>query len=78
MSNESAFPRPKITGPYGEDLKVYEGLTKREYFAGLAMQGFLANSFCDTVRPLSFATREEIASLSVSQADALLKELTNE
>ena len=33
--NESAFPIP------GQRM---EGLTKREYFAGLALQGILANS----------------------------------
>lgn len=47
------------------------GLTKREYFAGLAMQGLLAN------QRLS-ATEQEVASASVILADELLKQLENE
>jgi hypothetical protein len=47
----------------------YEGLTKREYFAGLAMQGWCA---ADRARVWSFS---EMASLSVAQADALLAAL---
>lgn len=42
-----------------------KGLTKREYFAGLAMQG-MANSDL---------TYEDIAHDAVKMADALLKEL---
>lgn len=49
------------------------GLTKREYFAGLAMQGMLANSFSNgAIQPLSEATRHEIARLAMDQADALI------
>jgi hypothetical protein len=42
-----------------------KGLTKREYFAGLAMQGLAASD----------STYENIAHDSVKMADALLKEL---
>lgn len=45
------------------------GLTKREYFAGLAMQGLCA------ARPN--ADYDEIADLAVCHADALLAELEN-
>ena len=48
---------------------VAHGLTKREYFAGLAMQGVLASD-ADQHR-----VAEEIAGIAVSQADALLAEL---
>jgi len=47
------------------------GLTKREHFAGLAMQGILANSnpqLCD-------ASFSEIAIEAVKMSDLLLKEL---
>jgi hypothetical protein len=44
------------------------GLTKREYFAGLAMQGVLASDALHLVG-------KEIAGIAVSQADALLAEL---
>ena len=54
----------------------YKGLTKREYFAGLAMQGILndpqpiSNSINDNVR----LTAEH----SVKYADALLEELSKQ
>jgi len=41
------------------------GLTKREYFAGLAMQGILSNH----------GVHSDIAKWAVEQADSLLKEL---
>ena len=47
---------------------VQHGLTKREYFAGLAMNGYLSCIDVD-------ATMEEVARYSVKQADLLLKEL---
>jgi len=59
------------------DGSTLNSLTKREYFAGLAMQGFLANSFDNgNAKPLSLAGYEDIAALSVGQADALLNELS--
>ncbi len=49
----------------------FNGLTKREYFAGLAMQGLLANSNIDLV----CASEEIKAKWSIKQADELLKQL---
>ena len=49
-----------------------EGLTKREYFAGLAMQGMIANT--DTY----VQDKSVIAKLSIEHADELLKQLENE
>jgi len=46
----------------------YKGLTKREYFAGLAMQGLLASGI---TRP----TPSMFAEKSVELSDALLYEL---
>lgn len=55
------------------------GLTKREYFAAMAMQGMLANSYSDGVtQPLSSANNIQIAEMAVSQADALIAELNKE
>lgn len=54
------------------------GLTKREHFACLAMQGMLANSYTQDMivqNPLSTATFEELAKMSVLQADALIEAL---
>ena len=48
----------------------HEGLTKREYFAGMAMQGFIACQE-DGFR----AHPETIAMIAVQCADALLAEL---
>ena len=44
------------------------GLNKREYFAGLAMQGMLAN-------PETYGDIEMFMQVAVKNADALLKEL---
>ena len=47
------------------------GLTKREYFAGLAMQGMLANSSLNNLK------EETVAEISVLCADKLLENLEN-
>lgn len=60
--NEYAFPR---------DHNSQYGLTIRQYFAGLAMQGLCALYVPDC--PLM--KEEEIASYAVQQADALIAEL---
>ena len=51
-----------------------EGLSKREYFAGLAMQGMLANSYPDT---MGF-NEEQIAKIAINYTDELLKQLQND
>ena len=67
-SHGNAYP---IIDSSGEVLA--NGLTKREYFAALAMQGFASNS------SLSWALDEdpqvEIGKLAVAQADALISAL---
>ena len=66
MSNANlpAFPLTEETA----GIDYYKGLTKREYFAGLAMQGNLANT-------KNWASREAIARESVKDADALIAAL---
>jgi hypothetical protein len=54
-----------------QDKSGLRGLTKREYFAGLAMQGFCA---CPNLE----ISREDLAIESVRQADELLKQLQND
>ncbi len=49
---------------------LQEGLTKREYFAGLAMQSYV-NNYYGTEKN----TMEDMAQRSVKMADALLAEL---
>ena len=54
------------------------GLTKREYFAGLAMQGLLANNSLDAELTISKKMAHTIAKDAISVADELLKQLDNE
>ncbi len=55
------------------------GLTKREHFAAMAMQGFLANSWqakeLDETGDTSGEQMSVVAATSVTIADALLAEL---
>lgn len=52
----------------------HNGLSKREWFAGLAMQGLLANSYqSNGTQSLSEVNICEIAQLAVDQVDALIK-----
>ena len=64
--NEPAFARPESEFTYGST-----GLTKREWFAGMAMVGNVANSD-PQMRPSS---HQDVARWSVELADALLAEL---
>lgn len=62
--NENAFPVTDGT------RTVEPGLTKREYFAALALQGMLANQTRGTTTDPSF-----FASEAVKASDALITEL---
>lgn len=65
-ANEPAFP----VDVHNRTLTTVYGLTKREYFAGLAMQGLLGNSM------LRMDTKPAVlAEESARFADALLAEL---
>lgn len=50
---------------------------QREYFAGLAMQGLLANGMTsqEGVKPPYLMSFKELAELSIGYADELLKQL---
>lgn len=70
----SATPIPKRDW-HPEDVKLYEeyvngGLTKREWFAGMAMQGILTN-------PVGTG-KNTVQELSLIYADALIAELSKE
>lgn len=71
MRNAEQPAFPKVT-PDGDQLQ--NGLTKREYFAGLAMQGLLASYAGIHTIP----NPEILAKKSVQFADALLTELINQ
>jgi hypothetical protein len=70
--NRPAMPvnfNPNIHGNNGTVWPVdYYGLTKREYFAALAMQGLISNA-------KDYHTFSNLASDAVACADALLAEL---
>lgn len=58
------FGHPMASQVMSEAIEVEtHGLTKREYFAAMAMQGLLSN---DSLQP------DHLAKLSVAQADALI------
>ena len=61
---DSAYPSP--------DNSQYCGLTKREIFAGMAMQGLLSN--WEALARMGFRAFE-VEMFAVARADALLKEL---
>ena len=71
-----AFPLPNEAAPF-EGHSAIDGLTKREYFAAMAMQGIVANERAtesnEDGEHESIAAA--IASNAVFMADALLAEL---
>lgn len=70
-ANYPAFP---IVNP--ETGTLYDGLTKREYFAGLAMQG-LISSFTEKASIGMWGSEmEQTTECAVRYADALLLELS--
>lgn len=67
-ANEPAFPRTAADPEWGNGTESFEGLTKREYFAGVAMQAALAYGGEDR--------HQKTAADCVQFADALLAELS--
>jgi hypothetical protein len=68
--NDAAFSKAAFYHPDGGIDGPQLGLTKREYFAAMALQGLLANSFRS---PTSYI--ESNAEYAVNYADALIAEL---
>ncbi len=66
---------PEISSAIGVSTQIAKGLSKREYFAGLALQGIIAS-------PRNLALRKDetsdacIVRLSIAYSDALIKELS--
>lgn len=61
-------PMGNVNAPY-----VVGGLTKREWFAGLALQGVLSEN-----NVLEMYSLEELSSTAVQTADALITELNKD
>jgi hypothetical protein len=73
---DCAYP-VSVVGPDGR-LKVGAGLTKREWFAGMAMQGILASPTpwtADFEASTPMTSWQDVASGSVQMADALIAAL---
>lgn len=69
VGSEPAFPTHEVWEEDKSDIKwISGGLTKREYFAAMAMQGMLANMGIPNIR-------EKLTKAIVDCADALIKEL---
>lgn len=72
MNNQPAFPTDIYFGEYRTDQ--HPGLTKREYFAAMALQGLLANP--DTHDPQTALMNEEFLAMSAIRiANALITAL---
>jgi len=75
MLKNSDMPAMPIEPQYSYENVPYTGLTKREHFAGLAMQGLLLNLENEPIGDDHF---KGVSTISVSFADALLKALEND
>mgnify|MGYP003596640768 CR=1 FL=1 len=75
-SEKSAFPFISFDNN-GQTSEIEIGLTKREHFAGLAMQGLLTIFQDNEINPIvpNESNVNYMAELSVKAADALLKQL---
>ena len=68
ISNGDAPAMPLVDGGFGRyEPEVFCGLTKREKFAAMAMQGFMASG--------KISKPDELISAAVNAADKLLAEL---
>ena len=83
FGSDPAFPfkgNPKDVSFPLQDIPIYKGLSKREYFAGEAMKGFLSNSvYIASIADATPGSPEKAAKIislhSLIHADALLAEL---
>lgn len=74
MKDEPAFPTDTYRDRKGIIKRVSGGLTKREMFAAMAMQGMLPHYFDSAIQN----NEHTLARYSTNIADALIKELERE
>ena len=78
MSNPNdhvpAYPFPHFARPDGHVDYGFSGLTKRELFAAMAMQGLLSN-YAACCEAAFQDQRGDFESFAIARADALLAEL---
>ena len=72
--NDPAFPIPHFARPDGHVDYGFSGLTKRELFAAMAMQGLLSN-YAACCEAAFQDQRGDFESFAIARADALLAEL---
>lgn len=73
--NQPAFPvNEEITDRVDAGTKIYTGLSKREYFAAMAMMGLIAGKLASP--DITNSSPENVAHLSVQYAEALINELS--
>lgn len=68
-ASEPAFPIVASTGDPRDGVYTASGLTKREWFAGMALQGMIASC----VDASEFPDRDVIAKIAYEYADAMLR-----
>jgi hypothetical protein len=68
--------QPAFTGIVNEAYQ--RGLTKREYFALLTLQGLLSNSASSIDTKINLTVTEQYVISAIKCADELLKQLDNE
>ncbi len=74
--DKPAFPiDEETTDRIDQNITIYTGLTKLEYFSGLAMQGIMTGRYYSEMINM---TPESIADLAVDYAKQLLKEIEYE
>lgn len=74
-SDDTAFPIPSVITSHWGYERGTPGLTKREYFAAMAMQGFISG--CYAGQNAGFTVQGNVFA-AVEYADALIKKLNGE
>ncbi len=81
LANQPAFPQCMVPDgqptPIAQRIVESKGLTLRQYYAGLAMQGILSNAALATMfsEMPGFEFREIASDRAVKYADALIAKL---
>lgn len=70
----SAFPFGQISEVTGAPINGYfsDGMSLRDWFAGMAMQGWLSSFGPDMVHPVANDMEHEIAKQAYQMADAMI------
>lgn len=74
--SKDAIAQAKGVGLIMEPIIFHQGLTKREYFASMAMQGMLSNNEVTDLSQGKEVFAVEIAENAIFMADALLDKVS--